>query len=328
MAKLKFTIHPLFFLFGIYFALTGRIFLFLTYTLVAVVHEMGHSIAAARLGYRLNRVVLMPYGAVVYGDIRGLKFRDEIEVALAGPMINLACAVLFAALWWVFPESYAFTDTAMIASLSIATVNLLPCRPLDGGRVLHAFLSINLKERVADMVLKISGIAFSCVLGGVFIWTCFSAVNFSLLFFALFALFGTVFTGKENVYVKIFENSYARSLERGAEVKRIAVSTDTTVKKLLSLMDGQSLNEVAVYTKGGVLLGVLSPKEACDIASGDTLYKKIGDLFPPRAGKAWAGDLLYKDVGASSEKDKAWYKGVGLPSERGKTGSTQPYRLP
>ena len=85
MAKLRLSIHPLFFIFGLYFAITGRVFVFLTYTVVAVIHELGHSVAAARLGYRLNRIVLMPYGAVVSGDIKDLSFRDEIEVALAGP---------------------------------------------------------------------------------------------------------------------------------------------------------------------------------------------------------------------------------------------------
>ncbi len=280
MAKLKFTVHPLFFLFGVYFAATGRIFVFLTYTLVAVLHEMGHSIAAARLGYRLNRVVLMPYGAVISGDIRGLKFKDEIEVALAGPFTNLACAVLFAALWWVTPDTYAFTDTAMFASLSIAAVNLLPCRPLDGGRVLHAFLSIYLKRRTADIVLLITGVLFSCVLGGLFVISCFSAPNLSLLFFALFALFGTVFTGKDNGYVKLYENAYARALDRGAEVRRVAVPPDTTVKKLLSMMDGQSLTEVAVYTRRGEFLGLLPPERVFEIASGDTLYSSVSEFLP------------------------------------------------
>lgn len=279
MAKLKFAVHPLFFLFGIYFALTGRIFVFLIYTFVAVIHEFGHAFSAARLGYKLNRVVLMPYGAVISGDIRGLKFRDEITVALAGPFTNLACAVFFAALWWVFPETYAYTDTAMFASLSIATVNLLPCMPLDGGRVLKAFLSLYVKESVADVVLKITGVAFSCVLAGLFVYTCFYSVNFSLLFFALFAFFGTVFSGKDKGYVKIYENAFQKAVARGAEVKRIAVSEITTVKKLISLMDANAMTEAAVYGRDGALKKVLSPKEVFDIAAGDTLYFTVGEII-------------------------------------------------
>lgn len=279
MAKLKFSIHPLFFLFGLYFACTGRIFVFLTYTLVAVIHELGHAGTAAKLGYRLNRIVLMPYGAVVHGEIKGLKLQDEISVALAGPMINFACAVFFAALWWVFPESYAFTDIAMFASLSIATINLLPCRPLDGGRILLATLRLHVKERTANAILLVSGIAFSCVLGGLFVFTCFNKVNFSLLFFAAFALFGSVFAPKDLRYVKIYENLYPRALERGAEIKRIALSEAATVKRMLSLMGGDALTEVEIFSAEGKPLRILSPKEVCDVAAGDSLYTKLGEII-------------------------------------------------
>lgn len=55
-------IHPLFFVFGIYFALTGKVFLFLVYTLTALVHEYGHAVCAERLGYKMNKISLMPYG--------------------------------------------------------------------------------------------------------------------------------------------------------------------------------------------------------------------------------------------------------------------------
>ena len=279
MAKLRLSIHPLFFIFGIYFALTGRVFVFLVYTIVAVVHELGHSLAAARLGYRLNRIVLMPYGAMVSGEIRGLKLRDEINVAFAGPLTNLACAVFFVAMWWVLPETYAYTDIAVTASLSIATVNLLPCRPLDGGRILHSILSLYVKQRTADIVLLVSGVAFSCVLGGLFVYSCFTTVNFSILFFALFAFFGTVFTGKKNKYVRIYESFYTNSIERGAEVKTIAVTTETTVKRLLCLVGTETLTEVHVFNENGERVKIISPKEFCDMICGDTLYKKIKDVI-------------------------------------------------
>lgn len=283
MAKLKVSIHPLFFIFGVYFALTGRVFVFLTYTLVAVMHECGHSLVAARLGYRLNKITLMPYGAVIRGDLSGLNARDEISVALAGPITNLCCAVLFVAVWWVYPELYAFTELAVTASLSIAVVNLLPCAPLDGGRVLNALLKLRLGQRRANRIVKWSGLTFSCVLGGLFVVSCFYRANFTIIFFALFALFGTVLTGKSNSYVRIFDGAYMRCIERGAQVKRIAVTPSITVKKIVAMMDDTCLTELAVY-EGGTLTCIISPKELCDLVSGDTFYKTVGELLrtPPR----------------------------------------------
>ena len=74
MGGISLSIHPLFFLLGIYYALTDRIFVFIIYAITAVIHECGHSVAAGRRGYRLNKITLTPFGAMISGDINGLKF--------------------------------------------------------------------------------------------------------------------------------------------------------------------------------------------------------------------------------------------------------------
>ena len=125
MGKLKFRVHPLFILFGIYFAFTGKVFSFLTYTLCALIHEMGHSISAEKSGYRLVNVTLMPFGAVVKGDISGMGYKDEIRVALAGPVINFCIGVSILALWWLFPETYPYTEIAVTANFALCFINLI-----------------------------------------------------------------------------------------------------------------------------------------------------------------------------------------------------------
>ena len=104
------SVHPLFVLFGVWFFLRGELFLFCTFTVVAVIHECGHAFYAARIGCRLDTLRLLPCGAVVSGDIEGISLSDEIKLALAGPAVNAACAVLFVALWWLFPDTYPYTD--------------------------------------------------------------------------------------------------------------------------------------------------------------------------------------------------------------------------
>lgn len=82
-------VHPLFLLLGVYYCFIGELPLFLLSALVALQHECAHAFAAAKLGYRLDRVVLMPYGAVIDGDLSGISFKDEIFVAVWGPLCNL-----------------------------------------------------------------------------------------------------------------------------------------------------------------------------------------------------------------------------------------------
>ena len=115
---LRLAVHPLFWVSGIYFCLTGRLFVFLLLTLSALEHECAHAFAAARRGYALNRVVLMPYGAVVRGDIGGISLRDEIAVAAAGPLVSGATALGFVAL----PAAYfAYLIPCILLYMVLAT---------------------------------------------------------------------------------------------------------------------------------------------------------------------------------------------------------------
>ena len=131
------SVHPLFLLAGIYACFTGSLPLYLGAVAVALQHECAHSFAAEKLGFRLNKIVLMPYGAVIRGDLSGISLKDEIAVAAAGPLCNLFTALLFVSLWWLFPDIYPYTEAAFYLSLYIGLGNLLPLYPLDGGRILR-----------------------------------------------------------------------------------------------------------------------------------------------------------------------------------------------
>ena len=147
-------IHPLFLLLGVYYCFIGELPIFLLSALVALQHECAHAFAAAKLGYKLDRVVLMPYGAVIDGDLSGISLKDEFFVAVWGPLCNLFTAAGFAALWWFWPDTYAFTDTACFISLAIGLVNFIPAYPLDGGRVLKCALRTWVKEKSAERICR------------------------------------------------------------------------------------------------------------------------------------------------------------------------------
>lgn len=274
MGGIKFSVHPLFFVFGLFYALTGRIFVFITYTICAVVHEIGHSMVANSMGYKLNKITLMPFGAVVSGNIDGLKLKDEIKIALAGPLVNLAIGILFVAVWWIYPESYAFTDIAVEACFAMALVNFLPVFPLDGGRIVLATLSIFYGKNKALIISRIIGVIFSLALIVGFIFTCFNAPNFSLLMFALFVVFGALDRGKDNVYVRIYSAINTESLKRGMPFNRFALHSSSSVKKLMSVLDFNAVNEVVIY-KDDKPLTILSQEKIVKIVESGDLYAPI-----------------------------------------------------
>ncbi|MBE5742406.1 MAG: hypothetical protein E7360_03685 [Clostridiales bacterium] len=275
MGKLKFRVHPLFILFGIYFAFTGKVFSFLTYTLCALIHEMGHSISAEKSGYRLVNVTLMPFGAVVKGDISGMGYKDEIRVALAGPAINFCIGVSILALWWLFPETYPYTEIAVTANFALCFINLIPCFPLDGGRVLLCSLSLILKRKTAVFICKLLGTVFALVFFALFILSCFTGVNYSLLFFALFMIFGITEKNSNDRYIRIYESISYQSLKNGKEIMSFAVNEDFTVKRLYRKMDSGRLYRIYVFSYEGEIKKILEPYEVVDLLKTKSPYEKL-----------------------------------------------------
>lgn len=276
MGGIEFSVHPLFFVFGIYYALTGRIFIFIIYTTCAIIHELGHSLCANKNGYRLNKITLMPFGAIVHGNLSNIKLVDQVKIALSGPFVNFLIAIFFIATWWVFPESYAVTDLLVVANLSLCLVNLIPVSPLDGGRIVFSLIALKFGERKAEKITRWLGIVFSLILIGFFVLSIFLGVtNISLLFFSLFAFFGAIDKNKSNRYVKIYSVINEQKLLNGVMVKRQAISKNTTLKRLISILDENSINEIQVV-EDEKTIALLEQKDINNIMEKGDLYQKIG----------------------------------------------------
>ncbi len=266
-----FRIHPLFLVMGIWYAFTGELFLFLLSTLVAIQHECAHAFAGAALGYRLNKLVLMPYGAVIDGDLKNLRLKDEIAVALSGPLCNLLTAVFFAALWWFFPKTYAFTDTVCFTSLAVGLVNFLPAYPLDGGRILKcALTSFFLKhspeegraEKKAAQICRAITLSLAGTLLLFFIILCArKTFNFSLCSFGIFLAVGAFGNRDKNAVYEKMDLSSREVLTKGTEIKRVAVLNTCTVKKALRFLSSSHYLVLEVYDKQECHLFDLSQNE-------------------------------------------------------------------
>ena len=180
----KLRIHPLFLLAGLLSVFTGDLMLFLAATVAAVLHECAHAFVTRRYGFALDKLVLMPYGAVIAGDISGIGKKQELAVLAAGPLANACTALFFAALWWLWPETYAYTDTAAYVSLSLFLVNLLPAYPLDGGRILHLALS-RFGERRARLICRAVTMLVAAGVLAYFVRSCFSRPAWTALVFSV-----------------------------------------------------------------------------------------------------------------------------------------------
>ncbi|HEY6307000.1 MAG TPA: site-2 protease family protein [Candidatus Angelobacter sp.] len=132
-----------------------------------LLHELGHALAGARNGLPLKGSILLPIGGIGLADpnppldpAAAGSLGRELRVAAAGPSVNLLLAgvsglVLVrlgppASLWSLPLISIDGLGKSFFwINLCIFAVNLLPAFPLDGGRVLRAWLARRMEYRLA-----------------------------------------------------------------------------------------------------------------------------------------------------------------------------------
>jgi stage IV sporulation protein FB len=147
-------------------------------------HEFAHILAARRCGIGTRRMVFLPVGAVALLD-RIPRLKQEFWVAVAGPLASLAlagCCQL--GVWglehwadgltirflrehsWMFRVA-TFLRIGCYINLAFALFNLLPCFPMDGGRIFRSLLAMTIRKfrrRLRDVAdVLATKIAVRCV---------------------------------------------------------------------------------------------------------------------------------------------------------------------
>lgn len=272
--KFRLRIHPLFLAAGLVSAFTGDLLLFLAAALAAAEHECAHAFVARRYGFALDKLVLMPYGAVLSGDIAGIGKKQELAVLAAGPLANAATALAFVALWWLFPETYPYTEAAASVSFSLFLVNLLPAYPLDGGRILHLLLS-PLGERRANVVCRAVTLLTALGVLAYFIWTCFFDAAWTALVFSVLLAAGAFGGGRYARMTFSREKSFARGLEE----RRVVIAAERTVQDAFRHLREEKYLVLVLFS-GGEFLGELSEEEFLDAVRAGRWNTQLSELLP------------------------------------------------
>lgn len=213
----------------------------LNYAFAVILHELAHYFVASRLFYHCTEIQVSIFGAVLYGDFEDVTAGDRIKIALAGPLCNIVLATICLALWWIAPDTYYYSENFFTANISMACVNMLPCYPLDGGRVLTGIFEKKLGAKAVGLTKKIT-VALSLSFFCVFVCSLFVGANlFSLGLFAV-CLFCGVFGSGKVCYVKTtFTQSRRRFLKKGMEKKTLVFFEENLLHDVAKRMQGNFL---------------------------------------------------------------------------------------
>lgn len=101
------------------------------------IHEMGHVIAAKRMGIPVSAPTFIPFiGALISMKKQPQNAQNEAYLAMGGPVMGTIGAVAcFGLAEWT---GYAPLYSVALIGFFLNLINLLPIHPLDGGRIVTA----------------------------------------------------------------------------------------------------------------------------------------------------------------------------------------------
>jgi len=108
-----------------------------------LLHELGHSVVAMHYKVTVRSITLFIFGGVSQIATEPPSANAEFWIAIAGPLVSFALAVIFKLLQPLFSAVaplLALAEYLAYINGVLALFNLIPGFPLDGGRVLRAII--------------------------------------------------------------------------------------------------------------------------------------------------------------------------------------------
>ncbi len=240
-------------------AVDGVLFIIAIFACV-VLHELGHALAARRYGISTPDITLLPIGGLARLSRIPEKPAEEIVIAIAGPLVNVAIAAILIVLGAHFDLSTVadlqksapgFLTRLAAVNIWLVLFNLIPAFPMDGGRVLRALLAFRMgRRRATDLAARIGqGLAF------VFGFLGLMSANVLLVFIAIF-----VYLAAAGEAGDVGMREAARSVKVDRAMVRVfeTLGPNATVDDAAEALLRTTQHEFPVVDGGGHLRGFLS----------------------------------------------------------------------
>lgn len=250
-----------------------------------IIHELSHSFIAKKYNIPISSITLFIFGGVAQMKKEPASPKAEFNMAIAGPFSSYVLALIFFLLFKLFadyPVIKAIASYLFMMNLVLGTFNLIPGFPMDGGRVLRAwlweksgdYLSATRKASKAGQRIAIFFIFFGFIT--------FFAGYAGGIWFILIGWF--LYTAAQSSY----QQATVRGILAGVKVRDVMASEVITVSSDISLSELVD-NYFLVHGYGGFpvidrgkLIGIISLKEIKEVPKDkwhDTSAKEVMQAF-------------------------------------------------
>jgi len=275
-----------------------------------LLHEFGHSLVAMRFGYEIDSITLWLFGGVASFAEMPEDWKQELWIAIAGPIVSVALGVLSYLAFIVLPTALDPVKFVLgylaLTNIVLAVFNMLPGFPMDGGRVLRALLARTRPHARATQIAAEVGKVFAFLLGifGLF-------ANLFLVALAFFIYIGASSEAQQTVMKAAFQDVTVRDVmtTRG---NLDVVGEDTSVAELLERMFTERHTGYPVM-RDGRLVGMVTLGDARSVKEverdayrvEDVMSREVATISPDADAMTAIEQMQKNDVGRLPVVDDA-----------------------
>ncbi|WP_049985057.1 CBS domain-containing protein [Halobellus rufus] len=241
-----------------------------------LLHEFGHSLVAMRYGYEIDSITLWLFGGVASFAEMPEDWKQELWIAIAGPIVSVALGVISYLVFLVLPTALDPVKFVVgylaLTNVVLAVFNMLPGFPMDGGRVLRALLARNRPHARATQIAAEVGKVFAFLLGifGLF-------ANLFLVALAFFIYIGASSEAQQTVMKAAFQDVTVRDVMTPREHLDV-VAEDTSVAELLERMFTERHTGYPVM-RDGRLVGMVTLGDARSVKEVERDAYRVEDVM-------------------------------------------------
>jgi Zn-dependent protease/CBS domain-containing protein len=146
-----------------------------------LVHELAHSLVARKKGIAINSITLMIFGGIATMEEGIPDPKAELPMAIVGPIASLIFGLICYAVMFVTPTFITNPPVAGVVifvagylgflNIILCFFNLIPAFPMDGGRVLRAWLAGRMPLHKATQIAADIGKGFAILFGIIGLFT-------------------------------------------------------------------------------------------------------------------------------------------------------------
>ncbi|MGP3968721.1 site-2 protease family protein [Streptomyces sp. 6N223] len=267
-------------------------------------HELAHAVVARRNGVPVDDIVLWLLGGATRMRAEAPNPGAELRISGVGPLVSLALGAAFTLLTLVLVATagsdLVAESVAWLAAINIllAVFNAIPAAPLDGGRLLRAYLWWRTGDRLrATAGASKAGRVFGWVLVGLGLWGFVWAASFGALWLSLIGWFLVVAATEEERQARLRELLSGVPVRETMTPDPVTVPSGLTVDRFLSdpdYTDRFRHSAFPVTGEGEKALGLVTRQRAERVAAPAHRRTTLGEIMLPlaEARTARPGDAL------------------------------------